>query len=60
MPLPSLPPSFANRSAKHHQRAARGVESPTLMIERQEQTPGLLSVFTYVFEYYWKRGKPVT
>jgi hypothetical protein len=51
MPLPSLPPYFADRSAKHHQRAARGVESPTLMIERQEHTPGLLSVFTYVFEY---------
>ena len=60
MPLPSLPPYFADRSAKHHQCAARGVESPTLMIERQEHTPGLLSVFTYVFEYYGKRGKPVT
>ncbi|MEU9806876.1 DUF5919 domain-containing protein [Mycobacterium sp. NPDC050853] len=39
---------------------ARGMESPTLMIEKQNQSEGLLSVFTYVFEHYWNRGKPIT
>jgi transcriptional regulator with XRE-family HTH domain len=39
---------------------ARGMESPTLMIEKQDHTEGLLPVFTYVFEYYWNRGKPIT
>ncbi|SLG78184.1 helix-turn-helix domain-containing protein [Mycobacteroides abscessus subsp. massiliense] len=39
---------------------ARGMESPTLMIEKQGQSEGLLSVFTYVFEHYWNRGDPIT
>lgn len=39
---------------------ARGMESPTFMIEKLDDTEGLLSVFTYVFEHYWNRGNPVT
>jgi lambda repressor-like predicted transcriptional regulator len=39
---------------------ARGVESPVLLIEKRDDTPGLFAVFANVFEYYWNRGKPVT
>ena len=39
---------------------ARGVESPVLLIEKRDDTPGLFAVFASVFEYYWNRGKPVT
>ncbi|OHU55758.1 hypothetical protein BKG83_16250 [Mycobacteroides chelonae] len=39
---------------------ARGMESPTFMIEKLDDTEGLLTVFTYVFEHYWNRGKPIT
>ncbi|TCP56677.1 hypothetical protein EV191_101623 [Tamaricihabitans halophyticus] len=38
---------------------ARGVESPTFMIERQDHTPGLFDTFTQVFESIWQRGKDV-
>jgi lambda repressor-like predicted transcriptional regulator len=39
---------------------ARGVESPVLLIEKRDDTPGLFAVFASVFDYYWNRGKPVT
>jgi hypothetical protein len=36
---------------------ARGVESPTLVIEKRDGTPGLFDIFTNAFEYYWDRGE---
>jgi transcriptional regulator with XRE-family HTH domain len=36
---------------------ARGVESPTLVIEKCDGTRGLFDVFTNTFEYYWDRGE---
>lgn len=40
---------------------ARGVESPTLVMERQDGHPaGLFETFTQVFESMWSRGTQVT
>ena len=40
---------------------ARGVESPTLVLERQESHPsGLFYTFSSVFEAMWERGKDVS
>jgi hypothetical protein len=39
---------------------ARGVESPTLVMERQADEPGLFETFTQVFEAMWERSKAVT
>jgi hypothetical protein len=38
---------------------ARGVESPTLVIEKRDATNELFGVFSNLFEYYWDRGEPV-
>lgn len=39
--------------------AVRGVDSPTLVIERQDGVSGLFSVFEQVVDSLWERGKPV-
>ncbi len=39
---------------------ARGVESPTLVIEKQEGAPGLFNTFTQVLTSMWDRAKDVT
>ncbi|SKU49569.1 XRE family transcriptional regulator [Mycobacteroides abscessus subsp. massiliense] len=39
---------------------ARGVESPTLVIEKRDQAAGLFAVFSTVFDYLWERGQPYT
>lgn len=39
--------------------AARGVDSPTFVVERRDDDPGLFSVFEQVFEALWERSKPV-
>ncbi|MEU5690926.1 DUF5919 domain-containing protein [Actinosynnema sp. NPDC020468] len=36
---------------------ARGVESPTLVIEKDETTPGLFGTFSQVFDSMWTRAK---
>jgi lambda repressor-like predicted transcriptional regulator len=38
---------------------ARGVESPTLVIQKRDAPSGLFNVFSNVFDYYWDRGEPV-
>ncbi|WP_010693491.1 DUF5919 domain-containing protein [Saccharopolyspora spinosa] len=38
---------------------ARGVESPTLVAEKQPGAPGLFETFTQVFESMWNRSKEV-
>jgi len=35
---------------------ARGVESPTLVMEKVTSTPGLFETFAGVFESLWDRG----
>lgn len=39
---------------------ARGVESPTLVIEKCDHAAGLFAVFSTVFDYLWERGQPYT
>ncbi|PXY33855.1 DUF5919 domain-containing protein [Prauserella flavalba] len=39
---------------------ARGVESPTLVIEKQPGPPGLFETFSQVFESMWARSTEVT
>jgi hypothetical protein len=39
---------------------ARGVESPTLVIEKQPGPPGLFETFSQVFESLWARSTEVT
>lgn len=39
---------------------ARGVESPTLVIEKNDNIAGLFAVFSTVFDYLWERGQPYT
>lgn len=39
---------------------ARGLESPTLVTERQEDTPGLFETFQQVFSSMWERAEDVT
>ncbi|TLW93163.1 hypothetical protein FFT09_06990 [Saccharomonospora piscinae] len=39
---------------------ARGVESPTIVAEKQTGTPGLFETFTQVFEAQWARGEEIT
>ncbi|WP_298178737.1 DUF5919 domain-containing protein [Saccharomonospora sp.] len=39
---------------------ARGVESPTIVAEKQTGTPGLFETFAQVFESLWARGKEIT
>lgn len=39
---------------------ARGVESPTLLINKRDDTPGLFAIFTTVFDHLWNRGRPIT
>ncbi|MGV0770821.1 DUF5919 domain-containing protein [Mycobacterium syngnathidarum] len=39
---------------------ARGVESPTLLINKRDDTPGLFDIFTTVFDHLWNRGRPIT
>lgn len=39
---------------------ARGVESPTFVIEKQPGPPGLFDTFSQVFESMWARGNEVT
>jgi hypothetical protein len=36
---------------------ARGVESPTLVIEKNNTTPGLFATFSQVFDSMWNRAK---
>ncbi|MCP2246965.1 DUF5919 domain-containing protein [Lentzea aerocolonigenes] len=38
---------------------ARGVESPTLVIEKDETMPGLYTTFAQVFESMWDRAREV-
>lgn len=38
---------------------ARGVESPTLLIDKRDGTPGLFDIFTTVFDYLWTQGRPI-
>lgn len=38
---------------------ARGVESPTLVIEKDETTPGLYTTFAQVFDAMWDRAREV-
>lgn len=39
---------------------ARGVESPTFVIEKQPGPPGLFETFSQVFESMWARSKEIT
>ena len=38
---------------------ARGVDSPTLVVERQDGEPGLYTIFAQVFDSLWERSKPL-
>ncbi|GHH61109.1 DUF5919 domain-containing protein [Lentzea cavernae] len=38
---------------------ARGVESPTLVIEKDETMPGLYTTFAQVFDSMWDRAREV-
>lgn len=39
---------------------ARGVESPTFVVEKQPGPPGLFETFSQVFESMWARSKEIT
>ncbi|GAA3856026.1 hypothetical protein GCM10022243_21670 [Saccharothrix violaceirubra] len=39
---------------------ARGVESPTLVIEKDDTVPGLFATFSQVFESMWDRAQEMT
>lgn len=39
---------------------ARGVESPTLVIEKDDAVPGLFTTFSQVFDSMWSRAKETT
>lgn len=39
--------------------AVRGVDSPTFVIERRDEDPGLFSVFEQVVDALWERSRPV-
>ena len=39
---------------------ARGVESPTFVIEKQPGLPGLFETFSQVFESMWARSGEIT
>ncbi|WP_246018703.1 DUF5919 domain-containing protein [Saccharothrix australiensis] len=38
---------------------ARGVQSPTLVIERDDALPGLFGTFSQVFDSMWNRAKEI-